>query len=345
MTATVELPRHLYPDRQHRAAFFRQLVDKLDNVPGIQHAAITSVLPLTGDSWGDIAQVAGDTRAITQLPLESFRWTSPEYFASIQLPLLSGRFFTADDWGKNVALVSSKTARTLWGKRNPVGQQFRRAGNPEDKPFTVLGVVADARTISLAKPDPMLIYVPYWYRCDVSAGLVVRTNASLASTADAIRQTIAGMDHAVPLPTVRALGSIVADSVGNQRFEMDLLLFFAASALFLAGLGVYGIVTYSVVQRQREIGLRFALGAQRGHVYQLVFRDGLLPVLAGTVIGLVIAYSMARVVGSMLFNISPYDPWMTVGSASVLLGVGAAACLIPARRAAKLDPMQALRAE
>jgi hypothetical protein len=229
--------------------------------------------------------------------------------------LLSGRFITAGDWGKNVALISSRTAKTLWPANNPVGRQFERAGNPDEKPFTVIGVVADARTVSLAKSDPMLIYVPYWFRCDSSAGLIVRTRENPASIADAIRQTIWGVDRAVPVPTVRALGSIVADSVSNQQFEMKLLLFFAASALFLAGLGVYGIVTYSVVQRRREIGLRLALGAQRGHICGLVLREGLLPVVLGTAVGLAIAFSMARVVTSMLFNISPYDPLLTMGSA------------------------------
>jgi predicted permease len=345
LTAMVDLPSRQYPDRGHRAAFYRQVLDKLANLPGVRHAAITSVLPLTGDSWGDMAQLPGDNRPITQLPLESFRWTSPEYFATIQLPLLSGRSFTAGDWGQNLAVISSKTAKTLWPAKDPLGQQFKRAGNPDEKPFTVIGVVADARTISLANPDPMLIYVPYWFRCDDSAGLIVRTNENLASIADAIRQTISGIDRTVPVPTVRALGSIVADSVANQRFEMRLLLFFAASALFLAGLGVYGIVTYSVVQRHREIGLRFALGAQRSHVYQLVLRDGLLPVVTGTALGLAMAFGMARLVSSMLFNISPHDPLLTIGSAFLLLAVGAAACLIPARRATAVDPLQALRAE
>jgi predicted permease len=345
MTAMVDLPRQQYPDRQHRAEFYRQLLEKLYSLPGVQHAAITSVLPLTGDSWGDMAQVPGDDRPLTQLPIESFRSTSPDYFSAIQLPLLSGRFFTTADWGKNVALISSKTAKALWPGKNPVGLQFKRGGVSNEEPFTVIGVIADARTISLARPDPLLIYVPYWFRCDNSAGLIVRTRENPASIADAIRQTIWAIDRSVPVPTVRALGSIAADSVANQRFEMQLLLFFAASALFLAGLGVYGIISYSVVQRHREIGLRLALGAQRSHVYGLVLHDGMLPVVLGTAGGLAIASSMARVVTSMLFEISPYDPFITVASSFVLLCVGASACLVPAKRAAAVDPMQALRAE
>lgn len=163
--------------------------------------------------------------------------------------------------------------------------------------------------------------------------------------ADAIRQTIWSVDRSVPVPAVRALGGVVADSVANQRFEMNLLLLFAASALFLAGLGVYGVIMYSVVQRHREIGLRIALGAHRASVYRLVLRDGLLPVAAGAAAGVGLAFGSARVVSSLLFEVSPYDPALAVGAVCVLLAVGTTACLLPARRAAAVEPMQALRKE
>ena len=163
--------------------------------------------------------------------------------------------------------------------------------------------------------------------------------------ADAIRKTIWSVDGNVPVPEVRALAGVVTDSVANQRFEMYLLLLFAASALFLAGLGVYGVVTYSVVQRNREIGLRMALGARRATVYRLVLWDGLLPVAAGAVGGIALAFGSARLVSSLLFQVSPYDPALATGAICVLLAVGAVACLLPARRAASVDPMQALRTE
>jgi predicted lysophospholipase L1 biosynthesis ABC-type transport system permease subunit len=191
----------------------------------------------------------------------------------------------------------------------------------------------------------MLIYVPYWYRCDDAAGLVVRTRQDPGTMADAIRKTIWSVDRGVPVPTVRALGGLVADSVANRRFEMDLLLLFAASALLLAGLGVYGVVTCSVVQRQREIGLRLALGAQKANIYSLVLQDGLMPVPLGVVAGVGIAFGCARIVKSLLFEVSPYNPAMVSAAVCVLVAVGTAACLLPARRAAAVDPMQALRAE
>jgi predicted permease len=344
ITAMINLPSESYPDTQHRSAFYKDVLQRMGRLPGVEHAAITSILPLTGDGWGDMARAAGDTRPVTQLPLESFRWVSPEYFTTIHLQLVSGQFFSESDWGKNLALISEKTARTLWPGKNPIGRQFSR-GEPTEKPFTVVGVVADARTISLSKPDPMLIYVPYWYRCHPVAGLVVRTRQEPGAMANALRQTIWSVDRSVPVPEMRALGGVVADSVANQRFEMDLLLLFAVSALFLAGLGVYGVVMYSVVQRSREIGLRIALGAQRTTVYQLVLRDGLIPVAAGAAAGVALAFGSARMVSSLLFQVSPYDPALAAGAVCALLAVGTTACLLPARRAASVDPMQALRNE
>jgi predicted permease len=345
LTATIDLPAHSYPDRPRRAAFFREVLQRMDRLPGVEHAAITSVLPLTGDSWGDMARVAGDTRPFTQLPLESFRWVSPEYFSTIHLRVVQGKVFSDSDWGRNLALISERTAKTLWPGQNPIGRQFSRGDPDKERPFTVVGVVADARTVSLAKPDPRLIYVPYWYRCDSVAGMVLRTHQDPTEMANAIRQTVWSIDRNVPVPTVRALGGLVADSVATQRFEMNLLVLFAASALFLAGLGVYGVVMYSVVQHYREIGLRIALGAQRGTIYGLVLGDGLYPVAAGVAAGLALAFASARVVRSLLFQVSPYDPALSIGAVCLLLAVGTTACLLPARRAASVEPMEALRTE
>jgi len=209
----------------------------------------------------------------------------------------------------------------------------------------VVGVVANARTITLAKPDPMLIYVPYWFRCDPTGQLVIRTRQDPATMAESIRKAIWSVDAGVPVPAMKTLGGVVADSVASRRFEMDLLLLFAASALLLAGLGVYGVVTYSVVQRQREIGLRIALGAQRANIYRLILQDGLLPVVAGAVAGIAVAFGCARLVAGLLFEVSPYDPGIVAGAVCVLLVVGTAACLLPARRAASVEPMEALRSE
>jgi ABC-type antimicrobial peptide transport system permease subunit len=163
--------------------------------------------------------------------------------------------------------------------------------------------------------------------------------------AESIRKAIWSVDAAVPVLEMRTLGGVVADSVANRRFEMDLLLLFGASALLLAALGVYGVVTYSVLQRHREIGLRMALGAQRVNIYRLVFRDGLLPVLAGAAAGIGLAFGLGRAIGSLLFGVSPYNPAIAAGTVCLLLAVGTVACLLPARKAAGVEPMEALRGE
>jgi predicted permease len=345
MTAEINLPSKVYPDGKSHFAFYRSMLQRLHQLPGVEDASVISKMPLTGDKWGDMIRIPGDTRPFMQLPAEHFRWISPDYFSAIHLPLLAGRFLSASDEGKNYAIVSELTARTLWPIQNPIGQKFNRAGVTDEPPFTVIGVVGNARTITLAKPDPMMVYVPYWYRSDSSAGLLIRTHQDPATMADAIRKAVWSVDPEVSVPVVRSLGGIVADSVANRRFEMDLLLLFAIGALLLAGLGVYGVVTYSVVQRQREIGLRLALGAQRANIYRLVLRDGLMPVLIGAVAGMILSFAFARVVGSLLFQVSPHNPAIVVTAVCVLVIVGAAACLLPARRAATVDPMQALRAE
>lgn len=345
LAAQVDLPANSYAKQQSREAFYRAALDRIRQLPAVESAGLVSVLPLAGDFWIDMIRVPGDTRPFMQLPTEHFRWISPGYLQAIHLPLMAGRLLSEDDQGKRVALVSELTARTLWPGQNPVGRQFTRGGGDESHPFTVIGVVADARTISLARPDPLMVYIPYWYRCDASSSLVVRTRQDPAWMADAVRKAIWSVDPAVSVPVVRSLGGVVADSVANRRFEMDLLLLFAVSALLLAGLGVYGVVTYSVVQRQHEFGLRMALGAQRANIYTLVLREGLTPVLAGAVAGVVIAFGSARVVGSLLFQVSPYNPGIAAATIGVLIAVGAAACLLPARRAIAVDPMHVLRSE
>ncbi|MGB8097187.1 MAG: FtsX-like permease family protein, partial [Terracidiphilus sp.] len=345
VTARIDLPSKAYGDLTARTAFYRRVLDAERGLPGVQSAGVVSELPLNGDMWGDMARVLGDARPFMQLLPEHFRWISPGYMEAIRLPLVAGRYLSASDEGKNVALVSENTAKALWPGREAVGQQFRRGGNPDEKPITVIGVVKDARTVSLAAPDPMMVYMPYWYRTDMSGGLVVRTRRSGAAIADEVRKAIWSVDPEASVPEVRAMGGVVADSVANRRFEMDLLLLFASSALLLAGLGVYGVVTYSVVQRQQEIGLRLALGADKGRIYTMVLREGMTPIALGAVGGVVAAFAMARVLGSLLFEVSPYDPLVTGAAVAVLMAVGAMACLLPARRAAGVEPIEALRKE
>ena len=347
LTANIFLPANGYTKDRSQFAFFKRALEEIAHLPGTQAAGVVSIAPLSGDFWGDIARVTGETRPLSQLPIEHFRWISPGYLESIHLPLLAGRTLSVSDEGKNFALVSELTARTIWPGTDPIGQQFTRGDpdHPKENLFTVIGVVKDVHSISLDKPDPMMVYVPYWYRAYPGGTVVVRTALNPSSAAAAMQKAIWSVDAGVSIPTVRVLGGIVADSVANLRFEMNLLLVFAVAALLLAGLGVYGVVTYSVLQRQREIGLRLAVGAQASNVYKLVLRDGMLPVVIGAVAGVAASFASGRLINSLLFQVSPYSPAVAAAAVSVLLAIGMAGCLLPARRAASVDPVQALRSE
>ena len=344
MTAKLALPRGSYEKTEQRQALYERVTASLRHLPGMEQAGFINLLPLEGDKWIDLLRVPGDARLPMQLPAAHFREAGPGYFEAIHLPLLAGRTLSDGDKGKRVVLISELTAKTMWHGRDAVGQTFTRGGTTED-PFTVIGVVKDARTITLAKPDPMIVYLPYWYRADNGGAVVMTTRQDPSAMADAIRRAVWSVDPAVAVPAIRAMDGIVEDSVANRRFEMDLLLLFAVSALLLAGLGIYGVVTYSVVQREREIGLRIALGARRENIYSLVLREGLLPVMAGAVVGIGIAFGLARVAKSLLFEVSPYNPAMVCLSIGVLMAAGVVACLLPARRAASVEPMTALRSE
>lgn len=345
VTAMINLPAKSYSSDKSRIPFYRDLLNRLQQLPGLQSAGVVSQLPLAGDTWIDTVRIPVDTRPVMKMPTQHFRWISPGYLEAIHLPLVSGRLLSGSDEGKHYALVSEMTARTIWPGEDPVGQTFHRAGLTEEASFTVIGVVRDARTITLAKSDPMMVYMPYWYRNDITSGLVARTRQEPAAMADAIRKTVWSIDPEVSVPTVRSLDGVIADSVANRRFEMDLLLLFAISALLLAGMGVYGVLTYSVVQRQREIGVRLALGAQKTNIYQLVLRDGLTPVFIGTAIGIGVTFAFARIIGNLLFEVSPYNPIVAIAAICVLVTVGVLACLLPERRAAAIEPIEALRFE
>ena len=236
-----------------------------------------------------------------------------------------------------MVLISELTAKTMWAGKDAVGQTFTRGGTT-DNPFTVIGVVKDARTVTLAKTDPMMVYMPYWYRADNDGAVVLTTRQDPSQMAEEIRRAVWSVDPAVAVPTVQALGGIVEESVANRRFEMDLLLLFAVSALLLAALGIYGVVTYSVVQREREIGLRIALGARRENIYKPGAKGRSVAGSGWRLIGTGIAFALAQVAKSLLFEVSPYNPTivaLSVGAADVCGGCGLpAACTESGQRGA-----------
>jgi predicted permease len=302
------------------------------------------VLPLAGDQWGDIISIPTDTRPMWSRPAASFRWISPGYFETMQIPLLAGRFLTHDDLGKNVAVISERTARVTWHNQNPVGQFFSR-GDPDEKPIQVIGIVGDVRTLDLSKQAPAMVYVPLTYRTNQNGSFVIRTENDPAASADAIRKAIWSIDAQVPVPEVRTMATIVDGSLAARNFQLHLLLAFAACALVLAALGIYGVVAYSALQRTRELGIRIALGAQPAQIYRLILEDGVTPVLLGTISGIALAGLAARAISGLLFGVGEFNIGIAVVAAAVLLFTGGLASLVPAIRATRIDPVQALRTE
>jgi predicted permease len=302
------------------------------------------VLPLEGDRWGDLISLPSDTRPLFARPAASFHWLSPGYFETMQMPLIAGRFFTQDDLGKNVAVISERAARIAWHGQNPVGQFFRR-GDPDDKPFQVIGIVGDVRAVDLSKQPPAMVYVPITYRSNNTGSFVIRTANDPASMSNAIRKAIWRIDAQVPVPEVRTMETIVDGSLAARNFQLHLLLAFAACALVLAALGIYGVVAYSALQRTRELGIRIALGAQPAQIYRLIVEDGVTPVLVGTIAGIALAALAARVISGLLFGVGSFNIGIAAAAAAVLLLTGGLASLLPAIRATRIDPVQALRAE
>jgi predicted permease len=344
ISAAVVLPEKQYGTPQSREAFYQRSLEHLRQLPGVRSAGVISVLPLEGDRWGDLISLPSDTRPLFSRPAASFRWISPGYFETMQVPLRAGRFFIQDDLGKNVAVISERAAQIAWHGQNPVGQFFRR-GDPDGKPFQVIGIVGDVRAVDLSKQPPAMVYVPLTYRSNNTGSFVIRTLNDPALMSDSIRKAIWSIDAQVPVPEVRTMQTIVDGSLAARNFQLHLLLAFAACALVLAALGIYGVVAYSALQRTRELGIRIALGAQPAQIYRLILEDGVRPVLFGTIAGIALAALAARAISGLLFGVGGFNIGIAAVAAAVLLVTGGLASLLPAIRATRIDPMQALRAE
>jgi putative ABC transport system permease protein len=311
-------------------------------MPGVVSAGLISALPFEGESWIDSVRTEGDTRTLVERPSTNVRFISPEYFKTLRIPLRDGRDLEEADRNRKVAIISAGLGQRLWPGRNPIGRRYDAGGSGI---VEVVGVTADIRSTNLDREPVNMEYIPYWSRTRPAASLVVRTSMDPRGLAATLRSAIRQIDPEVPLPDVRTLEQLMNQSVSARRFDMTLLALFAAAALTLAALGTYGVVGYTVTQRRNEMGIRIALGAARGDLVRMVVRQGMTPVLAGLAAGAVGAVLLGRYMASLLFEIGPRDPVSFAGATLVLLAVSAAACLIPARRATKVNPIESLRFE
>jgi len=274
----------------------------------------------------------------------SFRFLTPAYFETIGIRIVAGRAFEYRDRGRPLALISEKVARTVWPGENPIGRTFTR-GNPDETPLQICGVIADTRSLDLQKPPELMVYVPYWVRSREQVSLVARTAGDPRSVASDVRAAVWSVDRSVPVSQMRTMSQVMDESVGGRRFQMLLIGVFAATALLLASIGIYGVLAYSVTRRTGEIGIRIALGARPADLCGMVLRQGLAPVATGLAAGLAAALAVGRLLHALLFEVSAADPVTIVAVVIVLFAVAALACIVPARRAMRVDPMAALRFE
>lgn len=341
LAVDVALPGAKYSKDEDVSRFFETVLDQARALPGVESAAVSSYLPLQGQSWVDIISTEHDARPDEQHPNANLRFLSPGYFRTLHIPFRSGRDFDSADRNHKVAIISQSLARKLWPDADPLGRKLMDVGHA----LEVVGVVGDARSTSLDQAPVDMLYVPLWQRPQNSSSILVRTAMDPKSIAAALRAVVWKADRDVPVPEERTLEQLMSESVARRRFQMTLVLLFAIAALALAAFGTYGVVSYAVARRRPEIGIRMALGAGQGRVLRLVLRQGMMPVFAGLVAGAMAAVAIGNYVSSLLFQVSPHDPVAFALSSGVLVAVSALACWIPARRAASVNPLEAIRYE
>jgi putative ABC transport system permease protein len=344
LTAEISLPNTRYPDKEKRRQFYRDLTSRIEARSGVIAAGVISVLPLQGDAWADIVTIEGDTRRLAERPILRYRTVSPNYLRAMGIPLSAGRSIQETDYPRRVAVVSKGAAEKIWRGENPIGKRFRRSV-PTEPAFEVLGVAGDVRSTGLDKEPEPIVYVSLWERAPETGSIAIRTNSDPRQAIGFLRESVKSLDPDVPIAQLQTMTQIESDSVAQRRFQTLLVLSFAASALLLAALGTYSILAYSVSCRTNEIGIRMALGAKPVDVLTMVLRQGLWPVAVGLGAGIVGALAIGRFLAALLFSVSAKDPATFVVVAGITLAAALVACWIPARRAARLAPLEALRYE
>jgi predicted permease len=348
LTARIALHGERYAEDPAIVAFYAALLDRIRARPGVVDAAVTARLPLDGQ-WVGTSFLLRDRpeppRA--ERPVADIRVVTPRYFETMGIALRAGRDFEPGDreGAPRVAVVNETLARTYWPDGSAIGQPI--AVNIADPTYlaTIVGVAVDVRHQDFRTTPRPMIYLAHAQLAEGTMSVALRTEGEPTALAGTLRTEVAALDPGVPVYAVAPMTDLVARSMAADRFGTLLFAAFAALALTLAAVGTYGVVAYGVTRRMRELGIRVALGAARPRVLALVVRDGMRPVAAGVALGIAAAAGLTRLLGSLLFAVSPTDPATFVTAASVLMVAAMIACLVPARRAAAVDPVEVLRDE
>jgi putative ABC transport system permease protein len=356
LTVRLSLPRASYGELGNVSRFYRELESRVAGLPGVVSVAAVNHVPLNGALASADYKVAGRPPvADDRLPTAQYRMVTPSYFRTMSIPVIAGRVFDEDDreGGARVAIVSQALARQSFPDRDPVGEHLLVEDSPEGfRTMEIVGVVGDVKHVSLEAEALPHLYVPYhqthrellvWLT--LNQFLVVRTAGAPLLHAEAVRRALEAVDPNVAAAQVCASGDYVAAAAKSRRFSLLLLGIFAGVALLMAALGIYGVVSYAVAQRTRETGVRLALGAGMGDILALVLGEGVKRTLLGIAAGLLAALVLSRALRGLLYGVGAMDPYTYGGVIVVLVTVALMASFLPAWRAARLDPLAALRRE
>ncbi len=349
VTMQINLPQTKYAKDYKQANFFQEVLERISALPGVVSAGATTNLPFIDDSQSDFSiEGRPDAKTPKDALIASYDSVSPDYFRATGIPIVKGRDFTVQDrnGALPVAVISETMAHRFFGGEDPIGLHIRRGDSEDNKPWmTIIGIAGDVRRYGLAERLRPEIYYPYLQQPQAAMSLVVRTAADPLSITPAVRHEVLAVDKDQPVYDIKTMDSLLAQSIASNRLSVWLLGLFAALALLLASIGIYGVIAYSVTQRTHEIGIRMALGASQRDVLKLVVGQGMILTLVGIAIGLVGAFALTRLMASLLFTVSATDPVTFAGISALLAFVALIACYIPARRAMQVDPMVALRHE